>query len=84
MRDRINEAMPEHLAVQDLEGQGAPVDDRRRKEILDRYAPDRRSSQADLMQEELRHISAVPGFLQYDRNRQPQDFMLWRYAPSTP
>ena len=26
------------------------------------------------------HISLVPGFLQYDRNRQPQDFNLMRLA----
>ena len=29
---------------------------------------------------EVTHLSAVPGFMQYDRNRQPQDFGLFRYA----
>ena len=28
----------------------------------------------------IMHISANPGFLQHDRNRQPQDFNLWRLA----
>lgn len=46
--------------------------------ILDQYAPAPRTSA--LTPGELMHLSEVPGFMQYDRNRQPQNFDLIRYA----
>ena len=106
-RDRIREAMRQHLANRTLDRNGDDLDaaEYRLTEVLDRHAPkptesDSTSSDASgvahgqpesrqstlepgLSEAELRHISAVPGFMQYDRNRQPQYFNLVRYAVDT-
>lgn len=89
MRDQIHESMLQHLAGRDLDdprnGKDPLADGRGLNRVLNRYAPmpDVDSSMPDLSEGELRHISAVPGFMQYDRNRQPQYFNLVLYAIDT-